>query len=483
MKKVLVTVAALGLVLGVTATAFALDQPGKAAEVEATTAPVVPQPTAPGVALWSVTGSWTLAGAYLSDGYGAPGGAVLCGDDESSADPFYLYNVKVNPVLQVNDKISVHSELRFADRTVFGATDTAQVNPLYDSDGPPSATRAVGGRLIDTYLLYMEWMSPFGKTRFGRTPAGAWGSKFLDNAAQGNRLMIWLNMLPENWGSLLFTQKISEGDAAENALNPGGYGINSASDQDRDGYYVDLSYKADFGKTVGALFFVRNASSPSSDPYTSANFWLFGNYNFAPITLEYEVNWGFGEASATSDQKQLGLYGDLGYKMQDWTFGVAAAYASGDDNPADDTDQDSMMSNATGMGRDFNPTNILFGDYMNILNGDNNLAGDTINSAIKTSSSENAGAWLVKGYASFAMSPAMSVNGYLAYAAATDEPAGYASDYGFEAGIGMGYKIMDNLMYNAHFSYLWTGDFFQEGDSSASTNDVYLVAHALSMSF
>ncbi len=63
MKKVLATVAALGLVLGVTANAFALDEPGKAATSEADTAPRVAAPTAPGVALWSVSGQWVLAGA------------------------------------------------------------------------------------------------------------------------------------------------------------------------------------------------------------------------------------------------------------------------------------------------------------------------------------------------------------------------------------------------------------------------------------
>ena len=64
------------------------------------------------------------------------------------------------------------------------------------------------GRVIDTYQLYMEWTSPWGKTRFGRTPAGAWGTKFLDNSAQGNRLMWWLNMLPENWGCCSSPRKL-----------------------------------------------------------------------------------------------------------------------------------------------------------------------------------------------------------------------------------------------------------------------------------
>ncbi len=68
--------------------------------------------------------------------------------------------------------------------------------------------------MIDTYTLWMNWVSPFGKTQFGRMPAGAWGTKFLDNSAQGNRLRWYPNMLPENWGSLLFMQKVVEQDAA-----------------------------------------------------------------------------------------------------------------------------------------------------------------------------------------------------------------------------------------------------------------------------
>ena len=145
MKKVLATVAALGLVLGVTATAMALDQPGAAATTEATTAPRVPEPTAPGVALWSVSGQWVLAGAYLSDGYGAPGIAAIYDEPETGADPFYIYSFKLLPVLQVNDKIALKGEFRFADRDVFGLTDTKIVNP----DGLPNwDATPTGGRVL-----------------------------------------------------------------------------------------------------------------------------------------------------------------------------------------------------------------------------------------------------------------------------------------------------------------------------------------------
>jgi hypothetical protein len=327
----------------------------------------------------------------------------------------------------------------------------------------------------------MEWTSPWGKTRFGRTPAGAWGSKFLDNSAQGDRLMWWLNMLPENWGSLIFTQKVKEVDAA------GGVDI---SDADQDAYYVDLSYKADFGKTTGALWLVRTADATPSGSVTTSMYWMHGNYTFDALNVEYELRYIFGDSlpntaqgfDQAGDANAFGFYTDASWKVQDWKFGGLFIWASGDDDPTDN-EVKSVMSNATGLGKDFNPYQILTGDYMRVLNGDmGGLSPDSIHPAIKNGNA-NAGVWSLGGYAQFAMSPTVSFNAIVGYAAAAQEPEGYDSDYGWEIGIGMGYKIMDNLMYNAHFSYMITGDYFKEGVSDATTEDVYLVAHALSMKF
>ena len=162
MKKVLATVAALGLVVGVTTSALALDQPGRVSESEATTAPRAAAPTAPGVALWSVAGQWALAGAYVSKGMGGPGGAAIQsggGSESDSNDAWYIYSFKILPVLQVNDKIAMKGEVRFVDRCISGT----------------SCGSSAGNRDADFKHVYMEWTSPWGKTRFGRTPAGAGG--------------------------------------------------------------------------------------------------------------------------------------------------------------------------------------------------------------------------------------------------------------------------------------------------------------------
>ena len=269
MKKVLATVTALGMVLGVAATASALDKPSRSTQVESVTAPRVPTATAPGVALWSVSGQWVLAGARLSDGQGlaiADTGGLY--DDNS--DDFMIHSFKILPVLQVNDKVSVKGQLRFADRDVFGLTDTS----------------LDGGRQIDAYNVYMEWISPIGKTRFGRTPCGAWGSKAFDSSSKCNRLMLWGNWMPENWGMLAFIQKTTEKDAAT-----------LASDQDNDAYYIDVSYKADMGKTTVAVIYQRDATgnSMAQDELDKMRLWMHGKYAWDAVNLEWEVQYDFND--------------------------------------------------------------------------------------------------------------------------------------------------------------------------------------------
>jgi hypothetical protein len=413
---------------------------------------------------------------------GGPGGAAVQGPGDGTTysdanDAWYLYSFKILPVLQVNDKIAMKGEIRFVDRCISGT----------------ECGSSASERDADFKHVYMEWTSPWGKTRFGRTPAGAWGSKFIDNTSQGDRLMWWLNMLPENWGSLIFTQKRAEVDATSGE---------ELSDSDRDAYYVDLSYKADFGKTVAALWFDRRADDATllSDTITTSNLWIHGNYNWDAFALEYEVNLAFGDGipgtdpstgeayTSAADQEGYGIYVDGSWKMQDWTFGGLFFVLSGDDDLTDNTNK-TLFGNANGTGIDFNPYQILTGDYMGILNGDKGEVHPDIigQDSLDLEDQTNAGVWSLGAYAKFAMSPQLSFNAVLGYAAATDEPNGWDSAYGTELGVGMGYKIMDNLTYNAHFSYMWTGDFFTRSadaeGGAVETENVYLFAHALSMKF
>jgi len=468
MKKVLSTVAALALVAGVASNAMALDQPGRASEVAPTTAPRVATPTAPGVALWSVAGQWVLAGALVDGGKGngtpgssgAAGGADVKDEYDKTTDAWYIYSFKILPVLQVNDKISMKGEVRFVDRCIFGAT----------------CGKAADERDADFKHVYMEWITPYGKTRFGRTPAGAWGPKFMNNSGQGDRIMYWPNFMPDNWGALLFTQKISEKDSQ----------TSGSGDGDNDGYYLDINYKAGFGKTIAALWVARIADDAATDnSVTTTQFRLTGNYKFGDFGVEYEWNQNFGDGtpepasgkSSKSDNTGTGFMLDANYQMNDWTFGGIFFYMSGDDD-ATDNDRDSLMG-ATGVGIDYNPYQILTGDYMGLLNGDKGGANEAL------FRDGVAGVISFGGYVGWKMSPKLSFRGSIGYAEADEAPSGYDDDYGVEFGVTTSYKIMDNLSYSAHFSYLATGDYWKEDGSifESSNEDVYLLAHALSMKF
>jgi hypothetical protein len=172
---------------------------------------------------------------------------------------------------------------------------------------------------------------------------------------------------------------------------------------------------------------------------------------------------------------------DLSYQMDDWTFGGIFFYMSGDDDPTDN-DRDSLMG-ATGTGNDYNPYQILTGDYMGLLNGDKSTGG-----AHRALFADGvAGVISIGGYARWKMSPKLTFGASIGYAEADESPYDYDDDYGVEFGISTQYKIMDNLSYVAHFSFLATGDYWKEDGNpdgfESSNDDVYLLAHALSMKF
>jgi hypothetical protein len=188
--------------------------------------------------------------------------------------------------------------------------------------------------------------------------------------------MWWTNFMPENWGMLLFTEKAIETDAGARV-----------SDQDADTYYIDLSYKADFGNTVAALLAGRNATFDADQtygPYTTTVLWLNGNYTFGNNWgLEWEADIGFGDSDNDTNRKSYGFMVDLDYAMNDWTFGGLFIYETGDSDPTDN-DNESSTSNLAGTGKDYNPYQIMMGDYMNMWNGDNPLAPTQgINNALK----------------------------------------------------------------------------------------------------
>jgi len=133
MKKVLFTVAALGLGLTLAASVAS-------------------------AASFSAAGKYQATGIYVSDGADGSAGLVVGLNGDSTvaheANDAIWHSAYFYPTINVNDNITVRSELRFIDRDFFGTT------------------KAASDENMRVFKLWMEYDSPIGLWAVGRQPAG-----------------------------------------------------------------------------------------------------------------------------------------------------------------------------------------------------------------------------------------------------------------------------------------------------------------------
>jgi len=423
MKKILFTVAALGLAVGLTATAAS-------------------------AASFSATGKVNFTGIYVSDGADGTSGltANLDGTSTSEANDavhqsFYLY-----PTVDVNDNINVKGEFRFIDREIYGDTslDTMKV-----------------------YKLWMEYMSPVGTWKLGRQLAGPWGTQFMDSTGTADRI-IWVpNFMPENMGLTLLWQKSDENDYMDSTTDAG----------DTAAWYAGLTIKHEGGTT--GLAFNHNRYDEDNGDYDQTQLRYMGNYNFGAINLSTEVLYDMGDDSAGADVGSLNAYAVVSTQFDTITAGIITWYAQGD--MTSDGDNEGFTSR-NGTGNDFNPFLIATGDYFGVLNGDKGgyLAAAGMPSGA-TGNGDNPGSIALALFGVLQASDKMSFNGAIGQVWADDVPAGVDDAMGLEIDLGMTYKLLDNLSYTAQFGYLQAGDMID--DLFLSTNDIYVLLHSLTMTF
>jgi hypothetical protein len=452
MKKILSTVAALGLVAGFASTAAALD--------------------------FSMTGSYVVEGYHLSRSEMDHGGmdlttldevatmsnfeagediVVMDTDGDEPSDAYYMHTFQILPTMKVNDSITMFGDIRLFKESMFGkTTDNGNVS---DADGTG----------LDIDKVYMEYLSPIGKIRVGRVSTGLWEGDFLNTAGNGNRIMLWPSFVSGPWSMCMFTQKIAENDARS-----------TGDDRDKDLYEIGIRHKGETGEASIAYDYYRYAdgkSSATGDSYNPQLAKIWGKYNISNFTLEVEGAYVFGDASVDEDYSAYGFMIDLGTKFGGIDVGVNYFMATGD-NDDEDNDNEALLSFTSGTGNEFKPYYILTGDHTGILNNDP-VSGGSMNQFVKY-----AGVNCLGVRADYAASDKLSLHGAIAYGWADKELADNQDDsYGIEYNIGAAYKLLDNLTYEAHFGYLDTGDFFQYGADDISAESVYLVSNHLSMKF
>ena len=464
MKKFLSTAAALGLVVGLAATASALELKVKGSyDVDGY---YLNQGL--GAASGAGTNPWDFSDPYTRAGFMAVTGIEGVGDD-SKSDDWYWHEFRLQPTLQINDKLELRGDIRLVDsNSVWGAQDD-----LMRFDG--------GGIRMDK--LWMIYDSPVGRIEVGRRPAGSWQYDFVNSGTAADRIMWWAPAM-DNFKAYAFLQKSLEQD---------GYSLND-SDLDTDYYevaggygaeginaWLGLGWNADRSKDVAVTGF-------STDTYRIKG---YGDVKISDMFMalgEFDYKWGtreYNSGAADSDISSLaglvagvGMFGDL-------TTVLGYAYISGQEGPDAQGNADlTAYDTKNGMGADFEPLYILTGSACNILNGD--LGSSVVGDAVRTS-----GAHAVVLLADFKASEDLTLHGGLGWGKADDTsglaallglPDNIDDAYGYEVDLGLAYQLYQNLTYEVHFGWWAVGDFAELG-VGVQTEDVYLLSHHLSMQF
>lgn len=450
MKKVLVTVAALGLVAGVASTASAVE--------------------------WKMSGKYMVEGAYLSDAKGT--GMDLTDDvtnDLNTSDAYFLHTFETNVGMKVNDKISMNAVVRLADDTFWGSQtggDTAGGNNM--------ATDSTAD--VYVHQLYMDYVSPIGKARFGRTPAGGYGTTYMDFDKRADRIMLWPVGLDKPWSTLFYVEKVKDKDVAANTV----------SDEDSTTYVARLYYNTDSTDAGIHYGYTNDQNTDNTIADRKQQLTAYGKFKMDNYFMNAELTHFFGEQDNDTDASDrdydswAGML-QVGGKFNNLTVSGTYFYASGDDENIAGNDVENALG-TSGTGDLYEPLYVLTGRHTGMLNNDLFSAN--------TAQMSTAGVEAFVLAADYKVSDALTVHGAIGYAKANEENqysnaahtaytygfAGHDDEYGWEYDLGAAYKLLDNLTYEAHFGYLDTGDFFKTSATS-QTENVYVLSHSLTMTF
>ena len=460
MKKLISVAAALGLVAGVATTASAMD--------------------------FSVSGMYQVEGYYLNN---ADGAGFHPSDDEAGSMSGWVHTFLMKPEMKVNDKITMKADIRFLKDTDFGS-----------GAGSASGLGIGDDRDVDIHKIYMEYMSPIGKIRVGRTPAAAWTGSYLNSPTNADRIYLFPKM-DAPWSSYVFMQKAAENDWYD-----------GDNDSDNDLYEAAITYSTkETTWSLGYDYFNYKSNSDTGVATTSYDTQRhrakgYVKQTFADLWVEAEISYDFGDwrdyddetVNSDLDVDTLAAMVAVGTSFDNLKVSALYFYASGDDDMTDDDVENAFGGAASdGAGDGFNPYYILTGDHTGMLNSDEYAD----NSAMA-----QMGVHCIGLSADLAVSDKLTLHGALAYAMAAEDEitasvANLASlgitsavavvgadlddEYGWEINLGAKYKLLDNLTYEARAGYFAAGDFFKDiADANGEDEeDLLLLSHHLTMTF
>jgi hypothetical protein len=426
----------------------------------------------------SLSGFYRVRGFYQSN---ADQGAVTPWDAGSGpggayADPeaWWDHHLQLNPVFKIADNLKLVTRVSAFNNQMWGSARTS--GAIADGDFTPPTFNGADADNIRFNRAYIEWATPKGTLKIGRM-AGQYTFflPFGNTELDADRI-VYVSPAYSGFNVVLGHEKRQE-LSATTAPN--------AADTDEDRYFAILQYACPGLYIAYAPDWYRNRTTATAqDDKYNHNFCLKLNDPTNTYFFEGELQLRKGEVDNDTgtdyDYDGLGYYAAVGMKKGPLTVALATAFCSGDDSSTD-----SDYKQGTPFGLDFQPLYIATGPYSNITTSQTGSYGGAMTnvtlSGLPAGSNTGAKAYVLS--ADYQVDPQLALHGALGLAYADKTASGVDDEFGKEFNLGMKYQIMNNLAYELHFGYLWTGDFFKAGANNYRTDDIYQIDHSLTLSF
>jgi hypothetical protein len=459
MKKFLVVLLSLGLIVGFSATASAVDV--------------------------SVSGHFQIEGAYESNRYqsGSDNKGYFGGEQSGAA---VWTRTRIQPVFKIAEGLTLTVrfdalEKQWGNSEWRGGKGT---NDFTNSrrQTTPDPTTANGQKIQESLEFersFVTFKTAIGQFDIGYQQVGRWGTGFGDDENTGARFFYRIPVGPMVF--MAVWDKLYEADILRKV------------DADQDAYRLAVMYKQ--GPMEAGLLYnylVYNYPRTASDAYRTKlhSFLPYVKATFGPVYIESEWAYLTGKAkeyespTTLSDVDAKAWFGYVHAKVTLGAayFGLQGAYISGDDF----LDKTKSYGGILG-SKNWNPTLIMMGDdYLtDIFPGGNAYDAGHFGSGKYSA----AGFSIGNMFGGFNVTPKLNIEAGLSYAKFNEKPRDSAGveyvskDIGLEFDVTATYKIYDNLSYMVGAGYLWSGDAFKGTSEKASVGDDYILMNRLALSF
>ncbi len=409
-------------------------------------------------------------GQYRVRGYYDSSRLLLDASDNSHA--WMDMRFRLQTTFVINDSMSVVTRFDALDQRRFGTSDADNKYQTLDFD-----------------RAWMKIKTGYGLFEFGRMSGAQFGTTFMDDETERDRLKYTLPM--GDFTVIAIFEKNVERDSLT-------YPAPDYSDSDTATYWLAGVYKSE--PLVGGILlgYTNNKSMSdiafSTHPYDQ-NFWTIDPYftaKFDAFTVQGEAFWRTGKAMEF-DRK---VYSGVNKGLEDvdfdaWAWNLEGQYAYG---PVSFQIGYAWMG---GQGSDPKATKVktlgtLGGDWdkLWILTTTENddlyagLGGPGVGNISGYGMTGQNGAkvfYFGIGYKPFDNLALNFVYGNAKAEAPLSDK--WSKDYGSEYDFSVAYQINPNLQYKAIAAYLDAGDFWQFGDSSVKLTNNYSLFHEIVMSF